>query len=511
MAVWRLWNVLLTLGCFWQLASAQGLFGQLVEKNADPFLWIDPVYRNQSVFGNGLFNIPFGQQYGKKLYFSGQDLVGNATGVYSSFAAGPEVDLNYSTPSIYRQCNDFLDICYSSSQVDVHFVVFRGLAGFYIRNGPLPFFGDILRSKKVQDETFLQPNGSYITKYDWSDFIRTIDYHGVYGDNVGAWVIAPGKDYFIADHLKQELNLHRESSTGDAVLLNMLHGTHFMTMNSSDNLLLPGKMWGPWLVYLNDGSLDDAAARTRQEYKFWPYPWMDDVKYQSRGSVSGRLVLDTGEPASGAAVFLGQPVNGTTMASGGLYQYTTYADNFGNFKFDAVRTEEIYQLVAWSNGSKIGHITSVHNGTVVRVTKGHETKLGQITWRTQQRRNIFQIGDYDRKALGFKYGGAPYYLFLLERWALLTLSLAGYSQAIGINFTMNGQAFGSLPSLPNDQSVYRSATVAGEWRQLTFDITAGLITRGWNTLTFNVTSLQHNTLGTTAKGAMWDAIILDWA
>lgn len=66
--------------------------------------------------------------------------------------------------------------------------------------------------------------GSYITKYDFSCYVRGLDFHGLYGDGVGAYVIAPGKDYYIGDHLKQELMLHRESSTDDAVLLHMYHG-----------------------------------------------------------------------------------------------------------------------------------------------------------------------------------------------------------------------------------------------------------------------------------------------
>lgn len=41
--------------------------------------------------------------------------------------------------------------------------------------------------------------------------------------------------------------VHRESSTGDVVQLNMIHGTHFM-VNSSDAFV--DKVWGPWLWYL---------------------------------------------------------------------------------------------------------------------------------------------------------------------------------------------------------------------------------------------------------------------
>lgn len=44
------------------------------------------------------------------------------------------------------------------------------------------------------------------------------------------------------------IQVHRESSSGDAVQLNMIHGTHFMA--SSSDVFPDGKMWGPWLWYL---------------------------------------------------------------------------------------------------------------------------------------------------------------------------------------------------------------------------------------------------------------------
>ena len=57
----------------------------------------------------------------------------------------------------------------------------------------------------MQDETWQKEDGTFLTKYDWSAFIREQDFHGVYGDEVGSWYINPGKDYFNGDHLKQEL------------------------------------------------------------------------------------------------------------------------------------------------------------------------------------------------------------------------------------------------------------------------------------------------------------------
>lgn len=117
-----------------------------------------------------------------------------------------------------------------------------------IKDELLPPYSEILAATNVQDETWQRADGSYITKYDWSAFIRDIDFHGVYGEGFGSWYIRPGRDYFNGNHLKQELTVHRESKTGDAVELNVVHGSHFQI--TSEATFPVGKIWGPWLWYL---------------------------------------------------------------------------------------------------------------------------------------------------------------------------------------------------------------------------------------------------------------------
>lgn len=187
------------------------------------------------------------------------------------------------------------------------------------RDEALPPLSDYLPELKVQDETWLRPDGTgYITKYDFSAFVREQTAYGVYGEGFGSWYINPGKDYYNGNHLKQELMVHRESATGDAVQLNMIHGTHFQV--SSMDTFAAGKVWGPWLWYLNDGSADDAEARAQDEFAAWPYSWFEDEAYQSRGSVSGRLMLSDGRPAAHAAVFLGDnEPNKTALDMGSDY------------------------------------------------------------------------------------------------------------------------------------------------------------------------------------------------
>ncbi|KAL3468837.1 polysaccharide lyase family 4, domain III-domain-containing protein [Aspergillus californicus] len=535
-----------------------------------PFL--QKINDTQHVIGNDHWNLTVGYQYGTKLYYKGKDLVGDAVGHYVSYN-GAASDLAWTSVEIYKQTKDYLDIQFNATEGEMHWVIFDDLVGAYqyfvnralptlgefrtlwrldnttfpngrtnIKDGALPPLSEIVASTstKVQDETWQLPDGTYITKYDWAAWSRDQDYFGVYGEEFGSWYINPGKDYYNGDHLKQELMVHRESSTGDAVQLNMIHGTHFMV--SSSDVFPDGKVWGPWLWLLNDGTKADAAARAKKEDASWPYSWFDYGTYQSRGSVSGQLVLSDGRVAAGAAVFLGDNnPNVTSLDMGSEYYYTTYADSRGKFTFQDVRTGE-YGLQAWSSGGKIADVSTSLLQNDVSVKKKQQTKLGKVSWKVSQRKQIFQVGDFDRKSLGFKYGGAPHQHALVDNcpanttftigksktsdwcygqaaagtWsikfnvekavtdALLTVSLAGYSSGTTSQILLNGDSsnpIGNLTTLANDPCMYRSATAAGEWRLFEFDVPE--LQKGWNTIDFQVTksSAWH--------GFMWDSIILE--
>lgn len=74
-----------------------------------------------------------------------------------------------------------------------------------IKDGVLPLLSEYKSATNVQDETWQKADGTFLTKYDWSAYIRDMDFYGVYGDNFGSWYINPGKDYYNGNHLKQEL------------------------------------------------------------------------------------------------------------------------------------------------------------------------------------------------------------------------------------------------------------------------------------------------------------------
>ncbi|KAI1354027.1 rhamnogalacturonate lyase [Xylaria sp. FL0043] len=567
------------------LSLVASLVGAVPTKPHAPSPFLSQVDNQTWIIGNELWNLTQGPTYGVRLLYKDHDCVGDAVGHYVSYN-GAANNLAWNSASIFKEGSyqgaSYIDVVFTADEGEMHWVIFSGLAGAYqyfvnralpvlgefrtlwrldnttfprgktnLRDEELPPLSDYIAANKVQDETWLRPDGNgYITKYDFSAFVRTQTYYGVYGDSFGSWYINPGKDYYNGNHLKQELMVHRESATGDAVQLNMVHGTHFMA--SSSDVFPDGKMWGPWLWYLNDGSKEDAAKRANNEFAIWPYKWFGDEAYNSRGSVTGRLVLSDGRPAANAAVFLGDNTpNKTALDMGSNYYYTSYADAQGHFEFVNVRAAE-YGLQAWSNGSKIADVTASFLHDNVAVKKSRKTELGSLTWDISTKTKIFQIGDFDRTSYDFQYGGAPDQHALvancpanlvyrigqsdtsdwcfgqtyLGNWtisfdmpntanltaarkATLIVSLAGYSSGASSIILANGQQIGNLtsdtPGLINDPSLYRSMTTAGEWRYFEFDFDAdSVLKEGGNEITFQMTR------NTTWHGFMWDSIVLEW-
>lgn len=343
------------------------------------------------------------------------------------------------------------------------------------------------------------------------------------------------------------VQIHRESQTGDAVQLNMIHGTHYQAI--SRDSFADGKVWGPWLWYLNDGSKDDAAQRWNKEEAAWPYKWFKDGKaYLSRGKLQGKLVLSDGRPAAGAAVFLGDNGNTTvsTLDQGQDFYYTTYADKDGKFDIDDIRTGT-YGLYAWGNGGAIGDVTTNFTQLDVVIREGKSTNLKDLTWKvTDPSKRIFQIGDFDRVTDGFKLSGPTpvehgritkcpgnltytvgkskpedwcFGQSALGTWSVnfpvksvasaakLTVSLAGFSQGVSADILLNGVQVGNITSasLLNSQDTYRGATRAGEWRLLEFPVKKEQLKEGNNKLNIRVTRT------TVFRGWLWDSLLMDWA
>jgi rhamnogalacturonan endolyase len=290
--------------------------------------------------------------------------------------------------------------------------------------------------------------------------------------------------------------------------------------------------------------------RAKQETAAWPYTWAEDVPaYHDRGSISGTITLSDGRPASGAAIFLGENrSNKTTLDQGSLYNYRTYADDKGNFMMPNVR-EGLYALHAWPNGGPIGDITTVFVQNDVKISTKSGNHLGTMKWATQGRKLVWQVGTIDRKASEFKYSGPPHEharattkcsadtTFTIGKntekdwcfaqgdpgtWtiqfdmsslptspspaAVLSLSLAGFSSVLSSSILMNNSPIGSLSQreLKPDSSLPRSGTVAGEWKYVEFNVQAGRLRQGLNTLDFKISN------NTQWRGYMFDSILLEW-
>jgi rhamnogalacturonan endolyase len=191
-----------------------------------------------------------------------------------------ESNLVFTDAKVTAKGTHFIDVSFESTAGDLHWVIFDDLSGAYqyfvnralpdisifrtlwrlspdyfthgrthLKDEPLPDFSLFSTGTNVQDETWQLADGSYITKYDWSNAVRDRDFYGVYGSKVGSWWIHPSTEYYNSDHLSQTLTVHRESKTGDAVQLNVVQDTsHFRV--GQKTFQPAGKIWGPWLWYL---------------------------------------------------------------------------------------------------------------------------------------------------------------------------------------------------------------------------------------------------------------------
>lgn len=242
------------------------------------------------------------------------------------------------------------------------------------------------------------------------------------------------------------------------------------------------------------------------------------------------------------------------LIQGTNYYYTTTADSNGSFTFPDVRTGE-YGLYAWSNGGDMADVYTNVTVTPVTVTDGATTALGSVAWDLPTGHTpIFQLGDFDKRSAGFANAGLPYKfnvtslspanltftvgqsnewtdwyyaISALGTWtiefnvtaddiatygsgngssALLSLSIASYSQSLALDVDVNGHVLGSLDKdlLANDPGLYRSSRISGEWRFVQYEVDSSTISAGLNTVGFTVTR------NTTWRGLMWDSIFLEW-
>lgn len=518
---------------------------------------------------NGIYTVKFNSSgTGYSLVYNGKELIGSAPGFYSSINGG--TGMSPTALQVVTNTAEMADIAYISSWGALHYVVRSGVSGMYsyfvasgignvgefrtlyrpsgdiFRNGyngvrtmAFPTASQLSSATVVQDATYQLADGSIYTKYDMSNYTFEQDtLHGIYGNGYGMWMISPSHEYNDGGPMKQDLTVH-VGTTNDTVLLNMLVSGHFGT----PGVTIPsGKIYGPWLVYFNNGSLSDAQAQAATESAAWPYSWLSNSSYPlPRTTVSGTLRLADGRVAAGAVITLAQP-GGDVYSQGADYIFTTHADVNGNFTISKVRPGT-YSLYAWANGGSIGDVTDQFERDAIAVN-GTSQNLGTITWTPTLYSNlVWQIGTADRKADEFHLGNVArqyglwnqvpanltytigqstsandwYYAqtsvgnwnvnFSLNQTysgnAHLTVALAGVSRTATTQVIVNGTTVTTLPSFTNDQAIYRSANQSGTYHLVPITFSASLLRSGSNTITFHATSVSSG------GGSMWDTIKLE--
>jgi rhamnogalacturonan endolyase len=378
-----------------------------------------------ATISNGYFTIKFNSSgTGYSFVYNSQELIGSAKGFYCSINGGTA--FSPTSISVVTNTSSLVDIAYTSTWGDLHYVVRSGVSGLYsyfVASGistvsefrtlyrvdgnifqtgyngvetaiTLPTASELAAATVLQDSTYELTDGTIYTKYDAATYLYSQDsLHGVYSSSYGVWMISPSHEYVEGGPLKQDLTVHVDESTGDAVVLNMLVSAHFGT----PSVTIPsGKIFGPWFVYFNDGSISDAQSQATTQKGEWPYTWLSNSHYPtSRYTVTGTLVQSNGLVAAGATVVLAAS-GGDVYAQGAAYIFYANADSSGYFSISGVR-DGTYSLYAWANGGtttgdNIGSVADQYEKDSITVS-GASVALGTLTWSTTHyTHSLWQIG-----------------------------------------------------------------------------------------------------------------------
>lgn len=392
----------------------------------------------------------------------------------------------------------------------------------------------------IMDATYLLPNGTIYTKYDWTNYIVQDSLHGILSANAGVWAIPVSHEYVNGGPMKQELTVHATNKT--PLVLQMLQGEHLgaasQVYGATDE-----KMYGPFFIYVNAGSnrqamIDDAKKQVGIQKAQWPFEWFSHPLYPtSRSTVSGTMKLPDGVSPDCIQVVLAK-AGSDVYAQGKDYIFWSKTDAMGIFKINHVRKGS-YTLYAWATK---GDITEefVANNIVVSDSL---TNLSNIFWNPVRYENkLFQIGENDRLSGGYRYSDTlrRYGLYdlppadlnftvgtstLSKNWyyaqtkagswtitfnndktlsgnAYLTASIAGCGNSPTVDVYVNGSKKTSW-AFSNDGSVYRSAVLSGKHLIKSLTFPASSLVKGTNTVKLTLSNPGSR------GGVMYDCIKLE--
>ena len=380
-----------------------------------------------------------------------------------------------------------------------------------VLEGILPLESELNNSPVIQDTTWKLPDGTIYSKYDYAGYIRNTPYQGVFGNGYGAWLLSASREYHSGGPLKQDLLVHQE-----ALILNCMTAGHFGTPPLTAP---PGwtKIYGPWLLYFNQGSEDElkanAISQSKVEQSRWPYNWMTDTDYPlKRGSLTGQI---TGPPRS-MVVLSSSLIEEFDMQTLG-YSYSTESDQNGYYMLKNIRPGS-YKLTAYPvAGFGIG----VKSEKLITITEGsnkanldllvpkdvkwsigetnrrsdsyrHSNEKRNYIWHTLPPANLeFQIGKskvetdwyYAQTKKGtwsIRYNDTPDGKNRILRIGLAAASNNSLGRPILV-VSINGRAIEEF-HYGNDQSIYRSASQSGNFYAAIVNIPANLVVSGDNVI-----------------------------
>ncbi|MFX0098716.1 MAG: polysaccharide lyase family protein [Candidatus Hodarchaeota archaeon] len=516
--------------------------------------------------------------------YNKRDLIGERGNFYMSYAVdeGETKFYNLNNPimEVIRQTPELVEVMYRDTTgpiiIELHYVVLKGSSGCYAfvvaegktdpaimmelrvvyRANPdifnyaytsddvqgfMPTPAELEDAEAVQDATYLLDDASIYTKYDWANYIDEDLVHGLMGNANGMWLMQSSKEYVNGGPDRQELMVHQTDTT--PLVLSMLQGEHFgalaQVFGEGDE-----KLYGPFFLYVNSGEnhqemIDDAKEKAIAEQAAWPYDWMQHPLFElQRSTVIGNISTGAGGPLENAMIVLAKdPVN--VYDQGKDYIFWTKANNDKTFSIPNVIPGN-YTLFVY--GANRTDDLMVEN---VTVTNQSITDIGQINWTVNSSLQLlWQLGDADRRSLGFRYCDYPRQYGLWElvpsnltfninmsiestdwyyaqtkigSWkiefnnsinytggetAMLTIGIAGVARYPDLDVYLNSTSLSSF-SFGNEGSIYRSAINSGRYRVKTVSFPASNLSVGINAIDLRLIDVSEK------GGIMYDVIKLE--
>lgn len=539
----------------------------------------------ETKMSNGLVSITIGSngRISNMALQGGSNVIGSS-GVYFDYTADKNYALSPTKAEIVRQTDDYAEVIYSNPdnnpQLQQGFILRKGVSGVYVyvvvngtadsetvnmreirvctrlastflngyvdeqMQGRIPSNSEMKTAEQsentVADATYRLADGSIYTKYDWAQYIVKDSIHGLMSDNTGVWNIACSHEWTNGGPMRQELTVHATSKS--PITIQMLQGEHF---GASSQYFKAGerKLYGPFLIYLNQGTqqqmIADAKAEAHRQQGDWPFQWFEHSLYPTeRSTVNGRISVTTGQDCEGIQVVLAEP-GSDVYTQGKGYIFWGKTDAEGCFSISGVRPGD-YALYAYATQGDVTDQLTVND---IHVDAGN-CDLGTLVWTPKKYEHLlWMIGENNRLSDGYALSdglrgyllpesvpanltytigesnqATDWYYAQTQKgtWtvkfkcdktysgkAYLTASLAAITSKPSVKVTLNGTQLGTWSWSINDAAIYRSATQSGRHDVKTVSFNASLLKQGENTLALNLTN------GTGRGGVMWDCIKME--